>query len=552
MAGRGTPEQVTDAVLRRLAPARGAQHLGDVLSSAAKPLALVLDDLDEDTDPEVWKRFFEPLRAIPGVRLVVGLPTSSRIPFPGATTYDLDDRSDESAEDIRGYLALQIRLAAPQAPEPQGSKAVDTLAPRVASEWSVATTVSALPRIAPEESSVRRYLNEATTALDAAAYRLSDVARFMAERGLAIDPSWVAAGPPTEGGGRDALEAILTDDGFAMIHAIGRRKEAVCRVYVKPGSGKWDVNGRTLGDYFPRPVLVTAIQQAFVATDTLGRYDVKANVDGGGQTGQAGALRLARRNRAVYHLNPFYRHLEPVRRFLAAAAVLRGRGPFLFIDATSAIQVLYPLLDVLARALGGPRPWALGHPLPDEPEVTALAARAQPYRVLQATVAGVPLTLRVQNQMDPSDGDNHALLWHRLALGTEDGVLALADTHGPVLWHPRLYAPRDEHGRLRSTGPGTEHLDEPATSPLEGSEAPTHREVFDLLWPRALERALTGFAEDVRAGTDSLARGQFELGVCRLWHDTTTRLGRPEIIRPDPPRPLTAAELGRTALEETP
>jgi len=77
------------------------------------------------------------------------------------------------------------------------------------------------------------------------------------------------------------------------IHAIGRRKEAVCRVYIKPGSGKWDVNGRTLGDYFPRPTLVTAIQQAFVATDTLGRYDVKANVDGGGQTGQAGALRLA-------------------------------------------------------------------------------------------------------------------------------------------------------------------------------------------------------------------------------------------------------------------
>ena len=78
-----------------------------------------------------------------------------------------------------------------------------------------------------------------------------------------------------------------------ITHTIGRRKEAVCRVYIKPGSGKWDINGRTLGDYFPRPSHVTAIQQAFVATDTLGRYDVKANVDGGGNTGQAGALRLA-------------------------------------------------------------------------------------------------------------------------------------------------------------------------------------------------------------------------------------------------------------------
>ena len=77
------------------------------------------------------------------------------------------------------------------------------------------------------------------------------------------------------------------------IHTIRRRKESVCRVYVQPGSGKWDVNGRTLGDYFPRATLVSSIQQAFTATDTLGRFDVKARLEGGGQSGQAGALRLA-------------------------------------------------------------------------------------------------------------------------------------------------------------------------------------------------------------------------------------------------------------------
>ena len=79
----------------------------------------------------------------------------------------------------------------------------------------------------------------------------------------------------------------------ATLHAIGRRKEAVCRVYLKPGSGKWDINGRTLGDYFPRPALVSSIQLPLSATDNLGKWDVKANLDGGGSTGQAGALRLA-------------------------------------------------------------------------------------------------------------------------------------------------------------------------------------------------------------------------------------------------------------------
>ncbi|MBC7791489.1 MAG: 30S ribosomal protein S9 [Anaerolineae bacterium] len=79
----------------------------------------------------------------------------------------------------------------------------------------------------------------------------------------------------------------------SVIHTIGRRKESVCRVYLKPGSGKWDVNGRTLGDYFPRPTLVSAIQQPFTATDSLGRFDVRAKIEGGGVSGQAGALRLA-------------------------------------------------------------------------------------------------------------------------------------------------------------------------------------------------------------------------------------------------------------------
>ncbi|MFQ5550837.1 MAG: 30S ribosomal protein S9 [Gemmatimonadales bacterium] len=76
-------------------------------------------------------------------------------------------------------------------------------------------------------------------------------------------------------------------------HSIGRRKRSVARVYLVPGSGKWNVNGRTLGDYFPRRSDVQHIQLPFVVTDTLGAFDVRANVNGGGLTGQAGAVRLA-------------------------------------------------------------------------------------------------------------------------------------------------------------------------------------------------------------------------------------------------------------------
>jgi small subunit ribosomal protein S9 len=90
-------------------------------------------------------------------------------------------------------------------------------------------------------------------------------------------------------------------------HAVGRRKTSVARVYLKPGSGKWEVNGRTLGDYFPRASLVQLIQQPFTVTDTLGAFDVKANVNGGGVTGQAGALRLGIA-RALVSVDEQHRH----------------------------------------------------------------------------------------------------------------------------------------------------------------------------------------------------------------------------------------------------
>ncbi len=85
----------------------------------------------------------------------------------------------------------------------------------------------------------------------------------------------------------------MTDTVELKWNAVGRRKTSVARVYLTPGTGKWNINGRTLGDFFPRLSLVQHIQQSFTATDTLGAFDVKARIRGGGQSGQAGALRLA-------------------------------------------------------------------------------------------------------------------------------------------------------------------------------------------------------------------------------------------------------------------
>ena len=74
--------------------------------------------------------------------------------------------------------------------------------------------------------------------------------------------------------------------------ATGRRKEAVARVRIAPGSGQWVINGRTLEDYFPNKVHKQIVADPFAIAGVAGSYDVIARIHGGGITGQAGALRL--------------------------------------------------------------------------------------------------------------------------------------------------------------------------------------------------------------------------------------------------------------------
>lgn len=79
-------------------------------------------------------------------------------------------------------------------------------------------------------------------------------------------------------------------DKFGRAYATGRRKDAVARVWLKPGSGKITVNGRDQEVYFARPTLRLVINQPFGITDRAGQYDIIATVKGGGLSGQAGAV----------------------------------------------------------------------------------------------------------------------------------------------------------------------------------------------------------------------------------------------------------------------
>ena len=80
-------------------------------------------------------------------------------------------------------------------------------------------------------------------------------------------------------------------DELGRSYATGKRKDAVARVWVKPGSGKVTVNGKDMKDYFARPVLQMILRQPFDVAGVAGQYDVFATVAGGGLSGQAGAVK---------------------------------------------------------------------------------------------------------------------------------------------------------------------------------------------------------------------------------------------------------------------
>ena len=104
-------------------------------------------------------------------------------------------------------------------------------------------------------------------------------------------------------------------DAFGRAYATGKRKDAVARVWIKPGSGKIDVNGRESPIYVARPVLRMLINQPLVAANRLGQFDVWCTVKGGGLSGQAGAVRHGI-SRALTYFEPALRPLLKQQGFL--------------------------------------------------------------------------------------------------------------------------------------------------------------------------------------------------------------------------------------------
>lgn len=241
-------------------------------------------------------------------------------------------------------------------------------------------------------------------------------------------------------------------------------------------------------------------------------------------------LRTARKTGCQYRLNGFYPNVAPVARFITAARYVLSQRQPLFLDAACSIHVLYPLIDVLGQALGRLRPWSF--------TLQAVAeSDTGPFTCIGGRLGGVPLTLRVQNQLDPRDPDNHIHLFHQITLGTEGGRLTLVDSHGQLLWHPRMRLERRGDGVIDLSAEH-EALTLPVSSLIGPATAPSYYQAFNHYWTEAVARVLLDFREAVQAGTQDAKLHQYMLSAAKAWADLGTQLGAPQEIMPPDTTPL--------------
>ena len=131
---------------------------------------------------------------------------------------------------------------------------------------------------------------------------------------------------------------VMTASGHSeLIQTVGRRKQAIVRVRLVPGSGQYQLNGRTLEQYFPNKVHQQAINEPFVTLEKSGQYDVFARLHGGGISGQAGALRLGIA-RALIEVEPDDRPALKKEGFLSRDARVKERKKYGLKKARKAPQ----------------------------------------------------------------------------------------------------------------------------------------------------------------------------------------------------------------------
>ncbi|HAU87839.1 MAG TPA: thiazolinyl imide reductase [Lachnospiraceae bacterium] len=227
-----------------------------------------------------------------------------------------------------------------------------------------------------------------------------------------------------------------------------------------------------------------------------------------------------------FMLNPFYRYISPVRRFLEAAAIIGKQAALINASLECAIHVLYDGLDMLGCAIGDVTSWKLG----SVASIPKRKACGGGNKTLGAVIGDTPVMITVNTEVDKNDPDHPLHLYHRIELTFSTGRLCLVNTHGPVVWMPFLRIPRNQNETMELERLGDE-MKIPSGIIIGKGTAPTIVETFEEVWTGGVSRALEELMGQGR--NKKMQMAQFQIFISRLWSEVCQAVGYSEFVSYD-------------------
>ena len=248
------------------------------------------------------------------------------------------------------------------------------------------------------------------------------------------------------------------------------------------------------------------------------------------------AIKLARKNDCIYQVNSFYPFIKSVGRFIELSNKALAIGQPLYIDASCSLQVLFPMIDIFGRALGGFSPWVFQNIESGESGL--------PFSILTGKIKDIPIILKIQNQIDPADPDNNGFLLHRVIIGTTEGTLNLTDSNGQVQWNPQMYVPHNSEGVLDMYG-DNHYLNLHVSEEVPDIHIGQYREVYENVWPSGISVMLDNFIKIKADKRQRELQTQRLLTASKIWREIAEAIGNPQFIKTPDRKGISLSEIDR-------
>ncbi|HML33603.1 MULTISPECIES: bifunctional Gfo/Idh/MocA family oxidoreductase/class I SAM-dependent methyltransferase [Sporomusa] len=252
-------------------------------------------------------------------------------------------------------------------------------------------------------------------------------------------------------------------------------------------------------------------------------------------------LKKTNEKKVVFSTGNLYVHLPAVKRFIACAKALVEKQKILYVDAAFASQVSYPMIHILLEVLPSIRPW----------QTKAACNVDGPFQVLTGTLGKIPVIFRVNNEVNPNDPDNYLRLLHNVVIGSEAGNLCLSDTHGDVIWRPRLHVPNNLSMMSDIATTEVDYLLENSNEVLWSSPPASYRKILSQYWPNAIKQDLLNMKQMINGQSNIMMKIQQELLCSRQWQEISSAFGYP-FLRPGASHQPLAASIFKEVVAKIP